>query len=405
MKKSKHILVLASTFPASESDPVPTFVKDQIVHLKKSYPHLTFSVLAPHDTRSHTANYTKHAEFDEYRFHYAWPYRLEKLAGRGIMPQLKKNPLYYLLIPSLFIGELLATKRLIRKLKPDYLYAHWFTPQGVVAAMAAKNTIPVLLTTHAFDVAVWRKIPFGGRVVRTYANKAQLITAVSRRTLQKLHYFFNDQQWNALQAKTKIIPMGVNLTLQPALEENKGQDILFVGRLAEKKGVQYLLPAFSDVLKHYPKTHLTIAGDGPMLHQLKADAARLKLTKKVTFAGWVDASKKEALLAQSAIYVVPSIITASGDAEGLPVSLMEGMAAGKICIATNESGADDIITDTKDGFLIPQKDTQALTRAIRESLSLSSKQRNDMQNQALKTAKQFNWRHIAKQHYDFFFKD
>jgi glycosyltransferase involved in cell wall biosynthesis len=405
MKKNKHILVLASTFPASDSDPVPTFVKEQIVHLKKIYPYLTFSVLAPHDTRSQTASYTKHTDFNEYRFHYIWPHRLEKLAGRGIMPQLKKNPLYYFLIPNLFLGELIATKRLIRKLQPDYLYAHWFTPQGVVAAMAAKDTTPVLITTHASDVAVWRKIPFGGAIVRKYINKATFITAVSRRTLDKLRYFFSDQQWNAIKNKVKIIPMGVDLTLQSTSRPNNGQHILFLGRLAEKKGVQYLLPAFAKVLKRYPKAQLTIAGDGPIYDELHKETERLNLGKKVVFTGWIDGQKKAELLNEADIYVVPSIITASGDAEGLPVSLMEGMAAGKICVATNESGADDILTDKIDGFLVPQKDIHALTMALETCLDLDAKQRRAMQNQTMKIAEQFAWHHVAKQHYDFLLKD
>lgn len=91
---------MASTFPASGNDPVPMFVKEQVIALKKRYPQLTFSVLAPHDARSKTADHTKHEHFDEYRFHYAWPHRLEKLAGRGIMPQLKKNPCTTSLFPG-----------------------------------------------------------------------------------------------------------------------------------------------------------------------------------------------------------------------------------------------------------------------------------------------------------------
>ena len=103
-----RILVLASTFPANDSDPVPAFVRDQIVAMKDVDSELEFSVLAPHDQRSNTKLFTKHTAYNEYRFHYFWPYSLEKLAGRGIMPALKANPLNYLLIPFLFIGQFFA---------------------------------------------------------------------------------------------------------------------------------------------------------------------------------------------------------------------------------------------------------------------------------------------------------
>lgn len=404
--KNKRILVLASTFPASDSDPVPAFVKEQVIALKKRYSNLEISVLAPHDARSKTADYTKHEYFDEYRFHYAWPRGLEKLAGRGIMPQLKSNPLYYLLIPGLFLGELLATKRLIRKLHPDYLYAHWFTPQGVVAAIASQGSrTPVVLTTHASDVAVWNKIPLGGKIVRRYAAKAQAITAVSRRTLDKLRRFFTEEQWQSIAGKVRIIPMGIDFDTVPVPETpDTGQRITFIGRLAEKKGVQYLLPAFAKLIKNYPLATLTIAGDGPLLETLRAQTSELEISDQTKFIGWVDSKQKQELLGKTDIYVVPSIITSSGDAEGLPVSLMEGMRAGKLCIATNESGADDIINDKQDGLLIPQQDVSRLHQAMIEALSMSNQQKQDMQKKAAKTAERFGWGRIAEEHYRFLFE-
>src|SRR5690242_3865100 len=99
------LLVVASTFPAGDTDPVPAFVKDQLIAFKKARPSLRISVLAPHDRRSATAGFRRWPEYDEYRFHYFWPFVAEKLAGRGIMPALRANPLNYLLIPFLFLGE------------------------------------------------------------------------------------------------------------------------------------------------------------------------------------------------------------------------------------------------------------------------------------------------------------
>lgn len=405
-RPAKHILVLASTFPASDDDPVPQFVKEQIIAMHKAYPELTFSVLAPHDMRSSTKSFVRHTHFDEYRFHYAWPRRFEKLAGRGIMPQLKKNPLYYLLVPGLLLGELRATKKLVTQLRPDYLYAHWFTPQGIVAGIAGKHgAIPVIITTHASDVSIWKKLPFGGRIVRHYIPKAKAITAVSTRTLDKLKYFFGSAQWEAISRKTSIIPMGADfMTVQQSHNKKPGKHVVFVGRLAEKKGVQYLLQAFAGIVKAHPEATLTIAGDGPLREQLQKQAAELNIAAKTTFAGWVNSRQKTDLFDRADVYVVPSIITKSGDAEGLPVSLMEGMHAGKVCIATNESGADDILTDGKDGLLIPQQDVPALQKALAQALTLDDKHRQAMQMQAVKTAEQFDWKIIAKRHYDFLFK-
>src|SRR5262249_29928819 len=157
---SKNVLIVASTFPASPTDPVPAFVRDQINALKKAYPDMTFSVLAPHDARSHTKSFTEHETYDEYRFHYFWPFRAEKLAGRGIVPALKQNPFNYLLVPFLFVCEFFTLWRLCRRLRPDVIYAHWFTPQGITAGMVSRLAkIPFVYTSHSSDVAFLRKVP------------------------------------------------------------------------------------------------------------------------------------------------------------------------------------------------------------------------------------------------------
>jgi hypothetical protein len=194
----KHILVVTSTFPVSDDDPVPAFVKDQLIALKQQYPELKISVLAPHDKRSRTKRITHHEHYDEYRFHYFWPYAAEKLAGRGIMPALKANPLNYFLIPFLFVGKFVAAWRLAQKLGPTVIYAHWFTPQAIIARwVGALIRIPFVFTTHAADVDVWHKIPVIGKyVVRSNASKAHAITAVSRRSMAKLERFFTPTHTN-----------------------------------------------------------------------------------------------------------------------------------------------------------------------------------------------------------------
>ncbi len=403
-----RILVIASTFPSSDDDPVPDFVKQQIIALKRQNPALMFTVLAPHDRRSRTRHFTKHAAYDEYRFHYIWPFAMEKLAGRGIMPALKANPFNYLLIPFLFVGEFVALFRLTRRLKPDLLYAHWFTPQAINARwVGAVTKTPFVFTTHASDVDVWHKVPLiGAHIVRGNVREARAFTAVSRRSMAKLERFFLPDEWRTLSKRGEIIPMGINLPrLTTRQRPTNTKTILFMGRLAEKKGVRYLLEAFEDIVSDYPDTRLVIAGDGPLKSSLEHHVKTIGTSAQVSFAGYVTGAEKKAFLKDAYLYVVPSIVTADGDAEGLPVSLMEGLAHGKVCIATNESGADDILTDGKDGFLVPQKDASALADALRKSLSLSAQNYRMISKSAQATAEQFSWPTVATQHDSFLFKD
>lgn len=402
------ILVTASTFPASDTDPVPAFVKDQIIALKKIHPEIEFAVLAPHDARSQTRPFATHDSYDEYRFHYFWLRRCEKLAGRGIMPMIKQNPLYYLLIPFLFAAEFFALWRLTRTFKPDVLYAHWFTPQGVTTGMVSRLTrTPFVYTSHALDVAVWHKIPLiGTPIVRHFSRTARAITVVSEQTKAKLRTFFDEARWREVETKLAIIPMGVHLPSQPAApKKTNGQHILFVGRLAEKKGVHYLLPAFAKLLQKFPQATLTIAGDGSWQERLQAQATELKLSDtNLIFAGYTTGDKKQALMNEADIFVVPSIIAADGDAEGLPVTLMEGMAASKLCIATFESGADGIIKSGESGFLVPQKDEVALADALTKALTLSAAERQKLRHNAHLAARQFDWPVVATRHYQHLFQ-
>lgn len=409
----KHILVSASTFPSSDTDPIPAFVKDQIIAMKNVDPTIQFSVLAPHDIRSRTRSTTQHEHYTEYRFHYFWPFSFEKLAGRGgIMPQLKVSFLYYGLIPFLFIGEFIALYRLTRKLRPDYLYAHWFTPQGVTNAWVGKLTnTPFVLTTHAADVDVWHKIPLIGRyVVRWHSRQARAITAVSSRSMAKLQKFFTEEAWKSLADRTSIIPMGINAN-QPDTTSPKDilkqkynlddrQVIFFMGRLAEKKGVKYLIEAFNQIDNE--AVELVIAGDGPLREHLESIARKMPLARHIRFIGYVSGDIKSDYLQLADVVVLPSIITDDGDAEGLPVVFMEALAAGNICIATNESGADEIITHGVDGFLVPQKDSRAIADHLKRTMNLSSDERQTIGHNAQKTAQQFDWSTIARRHIDFF---
>ena len=83
---------------------------------------------------------------------------------------------------------------------------------------------------------------------------------------------------------------------------------------------------------------------------------------------------------------------------------MEGLAHGKLCIATAESGADDILTSGQDGFLVPGGSVNALADALIEAIGLDASRRREMISMARRTARQFDWEAVARQHYGFLFE-
>ena len=407
MSDARHVLVLASTFPASESDPVPAFVRDQVIAMKALHPETQFTVLAPHDERSGTRDHVVHDDYDEHRFHYAWPRSLEQLTGRGIMPALKANKLLYAAIPLLFIGEYRATLRLARRVKPTLLYAHWFTPQAIVAGWVSKRTgIPFAFTTHASDVEVWRRIPvIGPRLVRSTARAASAMTAVSSRSAAKLTRFLDEPD----ASRVEIIPMGVEIPAAADVADVRSSSraelglgdslvFLFMGRLVEKKGVPYLLEALAARSAELGDWRLVIAGDGPLADELAAKVTELGLDAHVHFAGYVTGDDKERYLSVADVFVVPSIIASDGDAEGLPVSLLEGLSYGLPCVATFESGADDIVTDGVDGFLCPQADALALGHALVRAAQLDTDAHALLASNARALSTTYSWPAVAARH-------
>ncbi len=405
------VLLVASTFPSSDADAAPAFVKDLVVALHTTHPEVHVDVLAP-QYLDQTPPLVQRPHYDEHRFAYAWPKAFQRLAGRGIVPAIEHNKAMIGLVPLLFLGETLALWQRVRAERPDVIYAHWFTPQGVTAAVVSALTgVPWVLTSHANDVRVWGKIPVVGRhLVRALLPTASRITAVSSMTLAKMKSFFSDDEWQGLASKTAIIPMGVDVTaLAPstttpeALKARHGlagrRVIYFVGRLAEKKGVSFLLEAMARLTDD--DVTLVIAGDGHLRPTLEARARALGLWGRVSFVGYVTGDRKTELLQLADVVVVPSIETASGDSEGFPVVIMEALAAGRVCVASDATGADGVLSDGDSGFIVPQQDAAALALALQRALNLDDDARRRLGAAARLAAQGLDWRVIAERHHAF----
>src|SRR5210317_2568346 len=144
----KKLLVTTSTFPRWKNDTDPPFVYE--LSRRLTY-YFDISVLTPNYPGAHTREEISGIKVHRFRYFFR---NLELLAGsEGILPTLKKNSLFYLLVPFFLIGELWALLKLTRKIKPDIIHAHWILPQGFIAALAKKITgVPYVLTTHGGDI-------------------------------------------------------------------------------------------------------------------------------------------------------------------------------------------------------------------------------------------------------------
>jgi glycosyltransferase involved in cell wall biosynthesis len=180
---------------------------------------------------------------------------------------------------------------------------------------------------------------------------------------------------------------GINLTGTP--------ELLFVGRLREFKGVQdaiSALPALERALGR--PARLTIIGDGPSRAALEAQAAGLRAAgskSEVRFLGWLDPAGLPAAYESASLLLLPSYV------EGHSNVILEALAAGLPCIASDAPGIRETITDGREGILVPPRDPAALASAAARVLSDAEIWRS-MSRNARARAAEFSWDKIAAQY-------
>jgi glycosyltransferase involved in cell wall biosynthesis len=128
-----------------------------------------------------------------------------------------------------------------------------------------------------------------------------------------------------------------------------------IGRLVEQKGQLALIKAMALAQSNL---HLTLIGDGEMRGRIEAEIAKHGLQDRVALTGWVDEARVNAELGSAHVLVMPSF------AEGLPMVVMEAMAAARPVIATYIAGTPELVQDGKHGWLVPAGDKEALADAL-----------------------------------------
>lgn len=142
-------------------------------------------------------------------------------------------------------------------------------------------------------------------------------------------------------------------------------NILYLGRLDERKGVQNVIKVLPQILKRYENIKFIIAGGGPFEHQLKELVAELKLDGAVDFKGRVSEEEKKELLKNCGVFVTPSInMPERQSVEGFGLAMVEANAYGKFVISTYSGGIPDAVKNNATGFLVKENDLKELADAI-----------------------------------------
>lgn len=387
------LLVLTSTFPRWRNDPEPPFVFELSRRLADTFTITVLAPRAPGSLRLETLDGLRVIRF---------PYfirRWENLAshGGGILNRLRANPLNYLLIPPFLIGEFWALARLLRQESFDAIHAHWLIPQGLVAMLArwlARRPVPLVCTSHGGDLfalrgklATWIK----WRVMHASAQVSVVSAAMHTQVTAM----------GIAPQKVAVIPMGVEMQhhFTPGPEgERQAHELLFVGRLVEKKGLSYLLQAMPSVLAQHPDTRLSIAGGGPLEGELRQLAIRLGIDGQVDFLGMVAQSALPQLYRRATLFVAPFRVAASGDQEGFPLVPLEAIGCGCPVICGEVAAFGDVIRHDVEALLVPPEDSGALAMAINALLNDPQRRQNLAANARKRCQDAFDWESIAQRY-------
>ena len=136
------------------------------------------------------------------------------------------------------------------------------------------------------------------------------------------------------------------------------------GRLIEKKGLPVTLRAFSTFSRQHPNATLTIVGEGSLLLKLQKFARELGVADRVSFTGFVSQEQLREIYYRSHIFVHPSQTGRDGNQEGIPNSMLEAMTTGLPVFATEHGGIPEAIENGVSGLLVPERDDEALARAL-----------------------------------------
>lgn len=250
----------------------------------------------------------------------------------------------------------LAVAAVLRRRRVDHIHAHWLSTPSTVAYVASQLTgIPWSCTAHRFDI-------FEDNLLREKAQSARFIRTISERN----RAIVVQKAGDALNGRCLVLHLGVSVPAAAA-SARPGSElrILCPAHFVPVKGHRYLLDALALLREQHIPFECDLAGDGPLRKQIETRIRELGLQRFVNLRGTIDHDRLCADLAHGRYDVTVLASTEEGNEfEGIPVSLMEAMAAGVCCVATRTGSIGELIDDEHCSRLIAQRDPAALANAL-----------------------------------------
>ena len=235
-------------------------------------------------------------------------------------------------------------------------YLHWCVQQ---LPLVRRLGLPFWAHGHGYDVSAHLRNPRYQEAYRQFADIAGVVVVSehSRRRLIEL---------GLPAAKVHVVPCGTDVPQKPSLREAaESTRCLAVGRMVPKKGIILLLEAFRRAAEADPRLRLDLVGAGELFPAAHQFVQAVGMADRVILHGEQPFSRVRELLGQADIFVHHAIVDPiSGDEEGLPVAILEAMAAGIPVVATRHAGIPEAVADGETGLLSAEGDSAAMAQNL-----------------------------------------
>jgi len=393
------MLVLTTTFPKEKDDyGTPRFVFDLALNLSKK--GIDTIVLTPDRPKSNLSKENINEKLTVQRYRYFNKKMQNLTTGEGIIPLVSRSKFNGLLIFFLVFSQFIHSLRLIKRNRFSVINSHWLVPSGLLGAVFQRIFgIKNIVTIHAAGLHLLERLSFGKRLAKFVYKNSTKILVVSNFGKKRFYNLLSKPDKPFFNSKVKVIPMGVYTKQYKTKAKNsfnsKEFNILFIGRIVEKKGLEYAIRALKLVENFPAKLH--ICGFGPLRTKLESLVEENGLKNQVQFYGKISEKQKIQFLNSADILLVPSIETEQGDKEGLPVVILEAVSAKLPVIACDIGGIGDGVLHNQTGILIKSKCESCIHQAISELNSNREKLRK-LSNNCDSFSKKFDWEEIAKRY-------
>jgi glycosyltransferase involved in cell wall biosynthesis len=249
---------------------------------------------------------------------------------------------------------------MMQALGVSHVHCHFATHPALAGFLIHRLVgIPYSFTAHGSDLHVDRTM-----LCRKVAEAAFVVT------ISRSNAIVFETECGGPIGKLEVIHCGIDGRVFRPTERRTGPDrggrltVTCVGTMHEVKGQRHLIEAGAELVRRGVDVGLRFIGDGPDRPALERLGTELGLGDRIEFLGLRKRAEVVALLGESDILVAPSVPTAGGKREGLPVVLIEAMAAGVPVVASHLSGIPELVENDVTGLTVPPGDSGAIADAI-----------------------------------------